>query len=655
MKKTNKQYINLPKRKNPMFNSINDFVLGRKLGDGAYAVVKKAIHIETNEHYAIKIIRLEDLTENEYENVEKELEIHSSLNHKNIIRLYDFFLENNNVYLILEFASKGNLFKFMNRNIPLPNDIVGKLWTQTVDAIHFLHQNDIIMRDLKPENIILKDDLTVKICDFGWAARIDHVEYRRLKAGTYIYMSPESLSGKLQNKPSDLWSLGVLLFELIHYREPFACGINCNEQLKYILEGHIVYSNIIDPRVKEIIEQLLIVETKNRINIKRIQETSYYKEFKINNEDKSNHLFPKKKISRDLKEEIKNKKKMRKSMSQNKIRPKDFMNLKSNEKSKFSEPINVIIENPKNTLLNLNSSTIESSNLNKINSNSKYSTSQNWFDYSKKSQATNNSLNFSNTISQQSSNLSHMKWELKKNNSNRYISSFHQNNNSNLNESFKKKILPKTNFEPKISKLSNNPLKQNKSNKNLNNFKKPSQMILHRKHLSVGNLQLKNNFTFLKNQNEKEKIIPASISNTVERKNKEEFTFPTSNTKYSKNVSNKRQINLKTYKITRASKLAGTIIPSKNRFNINNNFNFDIVDKNNSDEKQIKAKLEGSIEDDKLETRDSSMNKFIENIVDNRKESDSILFLKKNPKSIEKVFGKKYKPKKIRLEDYYKR
>jgi serine/threonine protein kinase len=278
----------MPTRKNHQFSNISEFILGRKLGDGAYAVVRKAIHIASESTFAIKIIELSSLGENDYENVEKELDIHSSIHHEAIIGLVDFFQDDEKVYLVLEFAEKGNLFKFMHQNLTPDPEMMGKMWAQTVSAIEYLHTKDIIMRDLKPENILVTKDFNVKICDFGWAARIDDVEYRRLKAGTYIYMSPESLMGKLQSFQTDVWSLGVLLFEMHHNREPFSCGVSCQEQLFFIRQQQVYFKDDVDPRVKVLVSGSLIEDKKKRFQLKDLVQSAYVKEYLTKQVDPEN-------------------------------------------------------------------------------------------------------------------------------------------------------------------------------------------------------------------------------------------------------------------------------------------------------------------------------------------------------------------------------
>lgn len=83
------------------------------------------------------------------------------------------------------------------------------------------------MRDLKPENLLLDKNFDIKICDFGWTASLSsNDEYRKIPSGTFAYMSPESLRGELQGKGSDVWALGILLFEFFNGSEPYG-SISC--------------------------------------------------------------------------------------------------------------------------------------------------------------------------------------------------------------------------------------------------------------------------------------------------------------------------------------------------------------------------------------------------------------------------------------------
>ena len=266
----NKKTINLPSRPRPTFSSIQEFSLGEELGEGAIATVRLATHKASGTKYAIKDVEVETLSEQDFENVEKELEIHRNLDHPFIIKLHDFFEENGHVYIILENAPNGNLFKHLTKNNPLDPDEIGRFWLQTVKAIEYLHSKRILMRDLKPENLLLDADKNIKVCDFGWATRMDDLEYKKLKGGTFAYMSPETLDGREQDTYSDVWSLGILLFELYHNREPFTPGDSCEEQLYFLNIGRIVYKMGLDRIVSNIIEKLLNKDFAKRITIEQI-------------------------------------------------------------------------------------------------------------------------------------------------------------------------------------------------------------------------------------------------------------------------------------------------------------------------------------------------------------------------------------------------
>jgi serine/threonine protein kinase len=251
-----------PERRNPMFTSPADFTKNKELGSGAFATVFDVTHKVTGRHYAMKQINLAALSLLDQENVEKELEIHTTLNHEHVIRLYDFFIEENSVLLILEIAGRGNLFRYINRK-RINEAEVKKFFVQTSLAIDYLHTQGVIMRDLKPENLLMDQDYNIKLCDLGWAARLSDTAYCRAKAGTYAYMSPESLQGQLQDTKSDVWSLGVLLYELSYNREPYS-GNSCNDQLRKIQTNVLNFQLPIDPEAKLLITAILRQNPRER-------------------------------------------------------------------------------------------------------------------------------------------------------------------------------------------------------------------------------------------------------------------------------------------------------------------------------------------------------------------------------------------------------
>lgn len=93
---------------------------------------------------------------------------HSTLQHPNVIRLFDYFIQEDKIFLILEYAQHGNLFRMM-RKTKMTEELIHKYFTQTVNALIYVHSKKLIHRDLKPENLLIDSAFNIKVCDFGWS------------------------------------------------------------------------------------------------------------------------------------------------------------------------------------------------------------------------------------------------------------------------------------------------------------------------------------------------------------------------------------------------------------------------------------------------------------------------------------------------------
>lgn len=146
-----------------------DFVDGGKkvLGKGAYGQVKLVKLKSTGELFALKIISKATL-QNKNLDLMREVEIHKRLKHVNIIRLINYFEDRENLYLILEYASRGSLFHLIKKKRHLTEDEAFFFFVQACAGIYFLHSIGLIHRDIKPENMLIGKNHTLKICDFGW-------------------------------------------------------------------------------------------------------------------------------------------------------------------------------------------------------------------------------------------------------------------------------------------------------------------------------------------------------------------------------------------------------------------------------------------------------------------------------------------------------
>lgn len=269
--------ITLPRRFNPTFHSISEFDMKQQLGEGATSTVHLAVHKRTGKKYAIKQIVINDISPKDYENIEKELDLHRELKSQYIVEMYDFFKENGVVYIVMEYVCNGNVFKFLTTYNPLSDYHIGRIWAQTALGIEYLHDKGILMRDIKPENLVMDQDYNIKLCDFGWATRLSDTEYKKLKGGTFVYMSPETLKGEEQDKASDIWSLGVLLFELLHNREPYTGADSCKEQLYYLSVQRIVYKKDVTLDLSDLISEMLNKDWTKRPSIKDILKRPFTK------------------------------------------------------------------------------------------------------------------------------------------------------------------------------------------------------------------------------------------------------------------------------------------------------------------------------------------------------------------------------------------
>ncbi|EPY53453.1 CAMK/CAMK1 protein kinase Cmk1 [Schizosaccharomyces cryophilus OY26] len=200
---------------------------GRVLGGGSYSVVKEAVHVETKKLYAAKIIN-KKLVEKKPEFVKNEITIlkRISSGHPNILRLVDYFETVNNLYLITELATGGELFDRICAQGSFYEADAARLIRTTTSAVKYLHENGIVHRDLKPENLLYRSkdpESELLIADFGLSQFYDDSQYYMLMTacGTPEYMAPEIFRRVGYGKSVDIWSIGVITYFLLCGYSPF--------------------------------------------------------------------------------------------------------------------------------------------------------------------------------------------------------------------------------------------------------------------------------------------------------------------------------------------------------------------------------------------------------------------------------------------------
>ncbi|XP_055010908.1 serine/threonine-protein kinase ULK3 isoform X2 [Boleophthalmus pectinirostris] len=199
-----------------------DFILTERLGSGTYATVYKAYRKgDSREVVAVKVVGKKTLNKASTENLLTEIEILKTIKHPHIVQLKDFQWDAENIYLILEWCSGGDLSRFIRSRRILPERIARRFLQQIACALQFLHEKNISHLDLKPQNILLSGSV-LKLADFGFAQYMSPWDEQSVLRGSPLYMAPEMVCRRQYDSRVDLWSVGVILYEALFGRAPFA-------------------------------------------------------------------------------------------------------------------------------------------------------------------------------------------------------------------------------------------------------------------------------------------------------------------------------------------------------------------------------------------------------------------------------------------------
>ena len=254
-------------------NIKDKYIIGNKLGSGAFGFVRVGTYKNSGQKRAIKTIQKESITKDmkEHSKFFSEVDILIKADHPNIVRLYEFYEDEKYYHLVTEFVSGGELFDFIIKSRMLSEPISAHFMKQILSAIAYCHSNKIVHRDLKPENLLLENDSPnslLKIIDFGTSKIYDTGSKMTQKYGTAYYIAPEVLK-RDYNEKCDVWSCGVILYILLSGKPPFY-GRNDREILERVQKG--TYSmedqewSRISPAAKSLISKMLQFKPADRIS-----------------------------------------------------------------------------------------------------------------------------------------------------------------------------------------------------------------------------------------------------------------------------------------------------------------------------------------------------------------------------------------------------
>ena len=274
--------INYEKKYN--FNNFTKVIEGifpKQLGSGSFGRVFLVSHNETKELFALKTIEKRKImmTYGKLDIIYDEINIHSKLYHQNIIKLYSVYEDDETINIILEYAKGGNLYQLIkDEKNGFSESKAFDYFIQVINAVYYLHSNNIIHRDIKPENILIGDDNKLKLCDFGWAKELT-LENRSTFCGTMEYMAPEIVGSENYDYSVDIWSLGILLYEMLFGHSPFN-GKDTNNIILNIKSHELNYDDTnkkISNSCKDLIQKLLNMNPQKRLKIKDILEHPFIK------------------------------------------------------------------------------------------------------------------------------------------------------------------------------------------------------------------------------------------------------------------------------------------------------------------------------------------------------------------------------------------
>eukprot|EP01114_Cavostelium_apophysatum_P013552 TRINITY_DN3306_c0_g1_i2.p1 TRINITY_DN3306_c0_g1~~TRINITY_DN3306_c0_g1_i2.p1 ORF type:complete len:439 (+),score=131.81 TRINITY_DN3306_c0_g1_i2:72-1388(+) len=255
---------------------LDDFEIGKPLGQGKFGNVYLAREKSSKFVCALKVLYKSQLQKNKVEHqLRREIEIQSHLRHPGILRLYGYFYDKTRVYLILEYAAKGEAYKELKKLKKFDEKRAANYIGSLAGALRYCHSKHVIHRDIKPENLLLGLNGEIKIADFGWSVHAPNSR-RKTLCGTLDYLPPEMVEGLEHDAAVDLWSLGVLTYEFLVGNPPFEAKAAA-DTYKRIAKVDINYPSHVSEDARDLIGKLLVRDPEMRMSLDRVLEHKWIK------------------------------------------------------------------------------------------------------------------------------------------------------------------------------------------------------------------------------------------------------------------------------------------------------------------------------------------------------------------------------------------
>ena len=263
-------------------SKITDFEKDKEIGKGGFGLVWKVTHKKTQKVYCIKVIEKSGIIQQKLEaQMNREIEIMYILNHPHCLRLKNHFEDDQNFYLVMPLAHKGQLYRVLRKFRKFDERTAAQILRETISALQYLHsfKPPIIHRDIKPENLLLNNGGRVLLADFGWSNFSDG-DVRKTFCGTPEYIAPEMLLKKGHDTRVDIWSIGVLMFELLAGYSPFVAKSN-QDLYQNIRRLKIQWPKDMPPLAKNLIGKILKLNPLDRPSLQEILDHQWFKQTKM--------------------------------------------------------------------------------------------------------------------------------------------------------------------------------------------------------------------------------------------------------------------------------------------------------------------------------------------------------------------------------------
>lgn len=268
-----------------MNRRVGDYELSGNLGEGAYGVVRLAVHVPTGATVAVKVFDKQNMMIKKVTDVfEKELRLIQQLDHPLIVEFYEILEDTQFYYLFMEFVRNGTLMDHINNTGALNEQEARHYFAQMVSVLAYLHNDKyIVHRDFKADNILLDKFYNIRVTDFGLSNIFsDEQPYLSTCCGSPGYAAPEMILGQKYTKVCDVWSLGVVLFLMTTGEIPFReVTNNIQKLLQKVIYGDPQYPDTMSAQLEDLLKKILVKDPNERITLTDIMSHPWFLNYEL--------------------------------------------------------------------------------------------------------------------------------------------------------------------------------------------------------------------------------------------------------------------------------------------------------------------------------------------------------------------------------------